>query len=345
MLTAGLLWLLCVPQAQGAELGGMKVVYRLTATGEVTGPEEESQSTTEFEITLYSVGLRGGDQKIIVVIAGDRDGFPKDLPFGSVIIEEGQKIRVELEHPAGRMLSRRLLPLLKETLPRERLQESQEGKERIRVSSLPVSNLIPTHYKTETPAGAEDQIHYRVELGEPTYSDLGILKYEVLDFAQDYLLSKEDHTILRASFRQALKKTYAGKTTLLRSELEAEVVSLAPLTVEQSRAIQAQYKLLMPIAYQAFPGASKAKGATPAEQLASFQGKFPDSVFNDAVPWLLEVLREKQELDQSRDPNRKPTLLLREMAPDFTLKNLQGESVALSEFKGKPVLLFFWSST
>jgi len=31
-------------------------------------------------------------------------------------------------------------------------------------------------------------------------------------------------------------------------------------------------------------------------------------------------------------------------APPFTLKSLDGNSVALSQFKGKPVLLFFWGT-
>ncbi|MBI4300251.1 MAG: redoxin domain-containing protein [Chloroflexi bacterium] len=31
-------------------------------------------------------------------------------------------------------------------------------------------------------------------------------------------------------------------------------------------------------------------------------------------------------------------------APDFTLKNLKGEFVSLRQFRGQPVLLFFWAT-
>ena len=31
-------------------------------------------------------------------------------------------------------------------------------------------------------------------------------------------------------------------------------------------------------------------------------------------------------------------------APDFTLSNLKGEAVALSQLRGRPVLLFFWAT-
>ena len=32
------------------------------------------------------------------------------------------------------------------------------------------------------------------------------------------------------------------------------------------------------------------------------------------------------------------------MAPDFSLQDLSGKNVALSDFKGKPVLLSFWGA-
>jgi cytochrome oxidase Cu insertion factor (SCO1/SenC/PrrC family) len=33
-----------------------------------------------------------------------------------------------------------------------------------------------------------------------------------------------------------------------------------------------------------------------------------------------------------------------QMAPDFTLRDLSGQDVSLSDFKGRPVLLSFWGA-
>lgn len=35
----------------------------------------------------------------------------------------------------------------------------------------------------------------------------------------------------------------------------------------------------------------------------------------------------------------------RQVPPAFTLESLQGQRVALSELRGRPVLLYFWHST
>ncbi len=32
------------------------------------------------------------------------------------------------------------------------------------------------------------------------------------------------------------------------------------------------------------------------------------------------------------------------MAPDFTLRDLEGHEVSLSQFRGRPVMLFFWAT-
>ncbi|TDQ40312.1 peroxiredoxin family protein [Aureibacillus halotolerans] len=40
----------------------------------------------------------------------------------------------------------------------------------------------------------------------------------------------------------------------------------------------------------------------------------------------------------------KSTLKVGELAPDFSLKNADGETVRLSDYRGKPVLLNFWAS-
>jgi len=38
------------------------------------------------------------------------------------------------------------------------------------------------------------------------------------------------------------------------------------------------------------------------------------------------------------------TATVGQVAPDFTLQNLEGQSVSLSDFRGKPILLNFWAT-
>jgi len=46
----------------------------------------------------------------------------------------------------------------------------------------------------------------------------------------------------------------------------------------------------------------------------------------------------------TRDPRTLPSALVEKPAPDFTLRSLDGETVALHEARGKPVVLSFWST-
>ena len=46
----------------------------------------------------------------------------------------------------------------------------------------------------------------------------------------------------------------------------------------------------------------------------------------------------------TRDPMNLPSALLKKSAPDFHLKNLEGQEVSLGQLKGRPIILNFWST-
>jgi len=46
----------------------------------------------------------------------------------------------------------------------------------------------------------------------------------------------------------------------------------------------------------------------------------------------------------SSDSQTQSTAIIGEPAPDFTLQNLDGESVSFSDFEGRPVLINFWNT-
>jgi len=52
---------------------------------------------------------------------------------------------------------------------------------------------------------------------------------------------------------------------------------------------------------------------------------------------------EDRDLETAHQPGS-PAALVGQAAPDFTLQNLQGSAVTLSELKGKAVVLNFWAT-
>jgi len=56
------------------------------------------------------------------------------------------------------------------------------------------------------------------------------------------------------------------------------------------------------------------------------------------------VLVGRYEDEQDSDQGIQVAPVVGELAPDFTLVNLDGENVSLSDFKGKPVLINLWAT-
>ena len=62
--------------------------------------------------------------------------------------------------------------------------------------------------------------------------------------------------------------------------------------------------------------------------------------------WLIisRTLPETSEPTENEAISNEPTPVAGHPAPDFALKNLEGETVQLSDFKGKPVIVNFWAT-
>ena len=64
---------------------------------------------------------------------------------------------------------------------------------------------------------------------------------------------------------------------------------------------------------------------------------------NDRLKEDLHQSIEDRDLETAHQPGS-PAALVGKIAPDFTLQNLQGSAVTLSELKGKAVVLNFWAT-
>ena len=56
------------------------------------------------------------------------------------------------------------------------------------------------------------------------------------------------------------------------------------------------------------------------------------------------VEEEEEEEEEEEDLSLPSDVVAGKLAPDFQLSNLDGQSISLSDFRGKPVLVNFWRS-
>ena len=126
-----------------------------------------------------------------------------------------------------------------------------------------------------------------------------------------------------------------------------EQKKFAPEFAALTEVVSAFQQQIAPGAAGVLGGLKRAKNreefGDPVEMLAAFSKKYPDGVFAGVVDDVkksmtahLEMAKQQQRAEQTAAE------MLNNPAPDFTLKDLEGKDVSLSDYKGKTVMLAFW---
>ena len=92
-----------------------------------------------------------------------------------------------------------------------------------------------------------------------------------------------------------------------------------------------------------FLGKPKAAPPDPLAILEEYEMAYPKGLLAAAVEPLRAQARMAMEAGEAvRAAEERHAKLIGSPAPDFTLEDLEGKKVSLSDFRGKTVLLAFW---
>lgn len=142
-------------------------------------------------------------------------------------------------------------------------------------------------------------------------------------------------------------KTAAGAATV-REGVAGIVVPAVLLALYAIMVSPAEGRLRFADLTRSIAGILRPKGKRfPANALALLllSGLFVYGVYEAATSSGTGSASEETAQDEAADPSaRKIGIAKGELAPDFVLKDLQGESVRLSDYRGRVVLLNFWAT-
>lgn len=325
-----------------------------------TKPATESHIKSDFKLTLYFIGDERHGQRVIYVLTRDAtapvptDGLytgPSSLPIGSLLVNAQRNIKVETQHPLDLTTNAAIRSLVEAstTVARERLEAVSKGHDKLSVAGF--SGEIPVSYESSSIEN-DSQMLYQLHLtSAPHVATQGTQRLELRNL--DYQLrfdAEKFHLLSGRWMMETSRVPEAGrKGTLVRTTLARKLATAArqltrrDLLPTEVESLLQEFEILKPLTQALLPGAPVVKAEIDAA-LKKYKEKHSKGFLQPALAELELALTAKIEGVRPANPDDFVKTMIGKPAPDFTLKDVRGESVTLSSLKGRVVLLNFWGA-
>lgn len=318
---------------------------------EVTGDEKK---TERFTMEVFELPAEKKQRQIVFVAYTDPEEDPvSGLPIGGVQLRKNNKINPSICHPMKRSPMDAILTLVQSrtTVPAARLESAGTGTGAIDLRDVRLDKRIPVQYETklvgEPAEGEAQKVEYRVSLGEdPVVGDFGSMRVEVHEVKQRMLFAGVGGRILEGSWDYRTETTFNGRMKTINSRLvEMKETSHRVMPRAEGVGVWDEYQDLLPLARAVLPGhVADVKKSDIEDILADYERDYPKGLLQPAVAPLQVALDEKLvAMSKPLDPDERAKELMGKKAPDFTLKDLEGNEITMSKLKGRVVLVSFWA--
>ena len=351
LLSAVTVWALCLtaygaPQNETTASAGDKITL-LAPSAQARSHYDMSMSVSagieqeqKFQLTVYRVVQEKKSDDMIVVSESDGPGrFGPQNPVSFLKIDD------EAFDPQSSPLAGFAGPLARDqlVLPIDltKTDGDAEWKSEARIDFPPLRAEL-THKVTSRDGG---RITVESKLaGEPTKTDFGADLTEwtrtvVFDTASQRPIQVESSVALSVPGPTPRSQTISVKVKETKQEplSKADVAKLAAEAPALEAISKAAGKRLMTLMR-----GGEAGDADPKALIEAFTSKNKDGVLTAVAPkigaWLADYEKGISEEIAARGAGDK---LVGQVAPDFTLKDLDGKEVSLKDYRGKTVLLAF----
>ena len=292
--------------------------------------EVQGDDRSSYKVTIYQVEAPGGTRWIWRAIDEENGTYPGGFPLGSLRLQKRGKPRPELFDPLSPGVTQALIAI-HAAVAAEAGEGWAEGNAVGIRRNLPV---VRTDVDVESGFGLKGSLNVeKLELR-------GGKKPLVLTALNEELLYDEKGALTEAHWSAQL--TRGGEKSPLR-ELHLVRGEVAILEEEEGQEVLRGFEFLKPVVSVLRKGMSLKAVELAEEMFNKDRKEYAKGPLGDVVEDVEGMLKEIREMaSQPLDPDERAKKLLGKAAPEFTLEDLDGDEVKLSDYIGKTVLLAFW---
>ena len=291
------------------------------------------EEKVEYEVTIYQIPAPGGNRWVWRAIASD-GSYPGGFPIGSMLILGSGKPRPELFDP--------LSPGVMEML----LSVHEAGNQGVGLgwadgTSVGLRRQIPVE-RTETTDAEGRVTQVGVLAGGTTQIRGGSRALKLSEFKETLLLGTGG-SLKQAEWTATLLRGSEETVTSEKRVLRVERLEAGLIEEEESKQVQEGYEFLAPVVRVLRKGMSLAAVELAETMFEKGRKDHKRGPLGEVVEEVASLLKSSKKIaSRPLDPDVRARKMFGKPAPDFTLEDLEGKSVSLSDYRGKTVMVAFW---
>ena len=304
----------------------------------------ESKDKTDIEANIYRIPGTDTPYVLIACVMGEDPEFPRACPISSALVDKKGEIIVDLEFRPNSVFTNRVLPIVDPGIPAKRLAAANTGTESRAFPCTTLFGEVPVNYETTI----EKTPRHKITLAEPRTAQIGSLRRHLDVLEHKYEYDEKGAMTVGTWHHKSRTEMPTGEMLTDELRMRATLVEQRALKEDEIDRIRAEYSDIEKIVLAVYQGNPKAlKGLDKKLDAVEARYREKGRLVPSAFITLQETITARtMTAEQRRNPEKAiKKKVLSKTAPDFTLKNLAGEDIKISAFKGKVVLVNFWSSS
>ncbi|MDE0961256.1 MAG: redoxin domain-containing protein [Planctomycetota bacterium] len=287
----------------------------------------------EFEVTVYQIPALDGNRW--VWCATDSAGsYPGGFPIGSMLIRGSGKPRPELFDPLSPAVMEMLLSV-------HGAGTEGEGLGWANGTSVGLRRQISVE-RVETVDDADQVILTGHLVGGKIQIRGGSRALRLSEFKETLYLSANG-ALNRAEWAATLLRGDEETATAEVRSLRVERLEAGLIEEEESQQVESAYEFLVPVVRVLRKGMSLAAVEMAEKMFEKGHKDHKKGPLADVVDEVADLLKSSKRMaSQPLDPDVRAKKMMGKPAPDFSLEDLDGKMVQLSDFKGKTLMVAFW---